>query len=92
MVPPGTPVPPVGGAVVVRDVVVGALVVVGSVSVAVEGLVAVAVAPESPESSPTTMISAMPSPITKTIRMPMTQRVRVSTPATVDGAPEGAFS
>jgi hypothetical protein len=76
VVPSGTGVPPLG---VVVDVV-GALVVVGSVSRSVAGLVAGVEFPESPESSAATMISATPRPITRASKMPMIQRVRVSTP------------
>ena len=90
MVPPGTPLPPFG-VVVVDDVVVGSLVVVGSVSVAVRGLLVVPVLPESsPESSAATMIRATPSPITKAIRIPTIQRVLVSTPPTLVGGPAGS--
>jgi hypothetical protein len=60
--------------------VVGALVVVGSLSVAVAGLVVVAAPPELSESSAATMISATPRPITMATKMPMIQRVRESTP------------
>jgi hypothetical protein len=88
---PGTPVPPFG-VVVVDDVVVGPLVVVGSVSVAVLGLLVVPVFPESLESSAATMIKATPSPITRATRMPTIQRVRVSTSATVVGVSEGSGS
>jgi hypothetical protein len=60
--------------------VVGARVVVGSVSLSVAGVVAGPELPESPESSAATMISATPRPITRASRRPTIQRVRVSTP------------
>jgi hypothetical protein len=74
----------------VEVVVVCELVVVGSVSVGVLGLVVVPPLPESPESSAATMIRATPSPITKAMRIPMVQRVRLSTVATVVGGSEGS--
>jgi hypothetical protein len=64
----------------VDEVVVGELVVVGSVRVAVLGLVVAPPPPESSESSAATMISATPSPITSATRIPIVQRVLVSTP------------
>jgi hypothetical protein len=74
-VPPGTGVLPLG--VVVE--VAGGVVLVGSVSFSVAGLGLVPALPESLESSPATMISAMPTPITKQINRPPIQRARVFT-------------
>jgi hypothetical protein len=79
VVPPGTPVPPFGVVVDVVELVVVALVVVGSLRVASPGPLVVVALPESPESSPATMISATPRPITRESRTPMIQRVREST-------------
>jgi hypothetical protein len=78
VVPPGTPVPPFGVVVDVVELVVVA-VVVGSLRVASPGPLVVVALPESPESSPATMISATPRPITRESRTPMIQRVREST-------------
>ena len=88
MVPPGTPVPPVGGLEVVVPLVVVSGIVVDRVDLVVDW--SVTVVPVSLESSAATMISAMPSPITRTIKMPTIHRVRVSTPATVMGGSAGS--
>lgn len=76
VLPPfGTPVPPVGGFVVVDCV--DSEVVVERVCVEVVGTVTVVLVEF--ELSAATMIRPMPRPITSAIRTPTIQRVRVST-------------
>jgi len=79
VVPPGTGVPPLG---VVVEEVTGGVVVVGSVSLSVAGFTVERVPAEpseSFESSPATMITAIPRPITRQISRPTIQRVLVAT-------------
>jgi hypothetical protein len=69
--------------VVVDEVVVGELVVVGSVRVWVERVVVVPEPSSSPELSARMMISAIARAITTQINRPMVQRLLVSTRATL---------
>jgi hypothetical protein len=71
----GAGVPPVGAVVVDR---VDSVVVVDRFCVEAEGIVIVVV---ELELSPAAMITPTPSPTTKASRMPMIQRVRLSTGA-----------